>query len=112
MDEVTSLFPPLQVRQIISDFAVFIAVVVWVVVDVLARVDTPKLDVPNVFEHGVYTDRTTRNGSFLINPLGVCVCVCDHWEWILPYQPSRCVCARACVRACVCVCACMRVKNT
>ena len=56
----------------------FIAVVVWVVVDVLARVDTPKLEVPNVFEHGVYTDRTTRNGSFLINPLGVCVCVCVH----------------------------------
>ncbi len=58
----------LQIRHIFSDFAVFISVVVWVVVDVLARVDTPKLSVPNVFEHGVYTN---RNRSFLINPLGM-----------------------------------------
>ncbi len=53
--------------MILSDFAVFIAVVVWVVVDVLAKVDTPKLEVPNVFENGVYTQ---RNRSFFIDPLG------------------------------------------
>ncbi len=53
-----------------SDFAVFFSVVVWVVVDVLARVDTPKLEVPNVFEAGVYSH---PNRSFIINPLGMYV---------------------------------------
>lgn len=84
-----SLLSPLQIRHIISDFAVFIAVVVWVVVDILAMVDTPKLDVPNVFEHGVYTD-SSRNGSFIINPLGLYVCMRER------------------VRACVCLmCTCV-----
>ena len=39
----------------------------WVVVDILARVDTPKLEVANVFQEGVYSK---ENRSFLINPLG------------------------------------------
>lgn len=55
------------VRRVISDFAVFISVIVWVVVDILSRVDTPKLDVPNVFEDGLFAD--SRRG-FIINPLG------------------------------------------
>lgn len=57
----------LQIRTIFSDFAVFFSVVMWVVVDVLARVDTPKLEVPNVFESGVYSQ---ENRSFIVNPLG------------------------------------------
>ena len=51
-----------------SDFAVFFAVVVWVCVDVLARVNTPKLIVPNVFEHGIFT--MENRTSIFINPLG------------------------------------------
>ena len=57
-----------QIRHLFSDFGVFISVVVWVVVDVLAQVSTPKLKVPNVFERGVYS--TAVNRSFLIDPLG------------------------------------------
>ena len=36
-------------------------------IDVLAQIDTPKLEVPNVFKHGVYS---SENRSFIINPLG------------------------------------------
>lgn len=39
----------------------------WVVVDILAKVNTPKLEVANVFEEGVYSK---ENRSFFINPLG------------------------------------------
>lgn len=55
-------------RRIISEFAVFISVVVWVVVDVLAGVNTPKLEVPNVFTEGVFT--SPNRTSLFINPLG------------------------------------------
>ena len=51
-----------------SDFAVLFSVVVWVIVDFLSQVKTPKLDVPNVFETGVYT---LENRTFIINPLGM-----------------------------------------
>ena len=51
-----------------SDFAVFISVVVWVVVDVLAQVNTPKLAVNNVFEEGLFTQ--PNRTSIFINPLG------------------------------------------
>lgn len=52
-----------------SDFAVFISVVVWVVVDVLAQVNTPKLAVNNVFEEGLFTQ--ANRTSIFINPLGM-----------------------------------------
>jgi len=58
----------IQTRRIISDFAIFISVIVWVVVDVLAQVNTPKLDVPNVFQEGLFTD--DNRTSFIINPFG------------------------------------------
>ena len=56
-----------QVRHIISDFAVFIAVIVWVLIDILADVDTPKLIVPEIFSVGFYSN---PNRGFVINPLG------------------------------------------
>ena len=40
----------------------------WVVVDILAQVNTPKLDVPNVFQEGLFTD--ANRTSFIINPFG------------------------------------------
>ena len=57
----------MQVRRIISDFAVFIAVIVWVLIDILAHVDTPKLIVPEIFSVGFYSN---PNRGFVINPLG------------------------------------------
>ena len=57
-----------QIRRIVSDFAVFIAVMVWVLVDVLAQVDTPKPSIPNVFQKGVFTN---ENRTYVfIQPLG------------------------------------------
>lgn len=52
----------------VSDFAVFISVVVWVVVDILAQVNTPKLVVNNVFTEGLFTK--ANRTSLFINPLG------------------------------------------
>jgi hypothetical protein len=54
------------VRHVISDFAVFLAVIVWVTIDILAGIDTPKLIVPNVFVSGFYSS----DRGFIINPLG------------------------------------------
>ena len=51
-----------------SDFAVFISVVVWVVIDVLAQVNTPKLVVNNVFNEGLFTQ--PNRTSLFIDPLG------------------------------------------
>ena len=63
-----------QIRRVVSDFGVFIAVGVWVGVDFLADVDTPKLEVPNVFgEHFFTSPNRTR---LFISPLGT-VCVCS-----------------------------------
>ena len=50
----------------------FISVVVWVVVDVLAQVNTPKLAVNNVFEEGLFTQ--ANRTSIFINPLGMPAC--------------------------------------
>lgn len=59
--------PFFQVRHIISDFSVFIAVIVWVAIDILAGIDTPKLIVPDVFASGFYS---SPDRGFIINPLG------------------------------------------
>ena len=40
----------LQVRQILSDFAVLISIVVMVAIDILIGVATPKLEVPEKFQ--------------------------------------------------------------
>ena len=52
----------------VSDFAVFISVVVWVIVDILAQVNTPKLVVNNVFTEGLFTQ--PNRTSLFIHPLG------------------------------------------
>lgn len=57
-----------QVRRLVSDFAVFITVVVWVIVDILAQVNTPKLVVNNVFTDGLFTQ--ANRTSLFIHPLG------------------------------------------
>ena len=45
----------------------FLAVIVWVAIDILAAIDTPKLIVPNVFQSGFYSN---PDRGFIINPLG------------------------------------------
>ncbi len=49
----------LQVRKLISDFAIILAILIFCCVDALVGVDTPKLIVPSEFK--------------------VCVCVCVEW---------------------------------
>jgi hypothetical protein len=46
---------------------VFIAVIVWVLIDILADVNTPKLIVPEIFSVGFYSN---PDRGFVINPLG------------------------------------------
>ena len=41
----------------------------WVVVDLLVDIDTPKLIVPDVFSEGFYSN---PNRGFIINPVGKC----------------------------------------
>lgn len=54
---------PTQVRTLVADFAVFLAVVMWTGVDVWFGLDTPKLKVPNEF-------KPTRQGrGWLVIPL-------------------------------------------
>ncbi|KPP63765.1 hypothetical protein Z043_117950 [Scleropages formosus] len=55
---------PLQVRAIISDFAVFITIVTMVLVDYALGVQSPKLQVPNEFKP------TRDDRGWLVNPLG------------------------------------------
>ena len=70
-----------QIRRVVSDFGVFIAVCVWVGIDVLADVDTPKLEVPNVFTENFYT---SPNRTYLfIAPLGMCVFLEEVLLWPL-----------------------------
>lgn len=47
--ELTQVFS-LQVRSTISDFAVFLTIVVMVLIDYLVGVPSPKLHVPEKFE--------------------------------------------------------------
>lgn len=45
----SSIFPTF-VRQLVSDFAVLISIIVFVVVDILIGINTPKLRVPDKFQ--------------------------------------------------------------
>ena len=57
-----------QTRRIISDFAVLISVIVWVSINQLAAVpNIPELNVPDVLQDGLFTD---RNRSLIVNPFG------------------------------------------
>nr|QTE04366.1 electrogenic Na+-HCO3- cotransporter 1 [Tridacna squamosa] len=55
---------PTFVRQIISDFAVLISIIVMVGVDILVGIETPKLEVPDKFQPTRFKDR-----GWFINPV-------------------------------------------
>ncbi|XP_060637877.1 sodium bicarbonate cotransporter 3 isoform X6 [Anolis sagrei] len=60
----TKRYFPTKVRSTISDFAVFLTIVIMVIIDYLVGVPSPKLHVPEKFE-------PTRNDrGWLIDPLG------------------------------------------
>uniref|UniRef100_A0AAY4C9Y3 Anion exchange protein n=1 Tax=Denticeps clupeoides TaxID=299321 RepID=A0AAY4C9Y3_9TELE len=60
----TERYFPTKVRATISDFAVFLTIMVMVLVDFLMGIPTPKLHVPDRFEP------TSKNRGWLIDPLG------------------------------------------
>ncbi|XP_034560297.1 sodium bicarbonate cotransporter 3-like isoform X3 [Notolabrus celidotus] len=60
----TERYFPTKVRSTISDFAVFITIMIMVGVDYLMGIPSPKLDVPDRFEP------TSKNRGWLIGPLG------------------------------------------
>ncbi|CAK6965858.1 sodium bicarbonate cotransporter 3-like [Scomber scombrus] len=60
----TERYFPTRVRSTISDFAVFITIMVMVLVDYLMGIPSPKLNVPDRFEP------TSKNRGWLIDPLG------------------------------------------
>nr|XP_021335419.1 sodium-driven chloride bicarbonate exchanger isoform X4 [Danio rerio] len=60
----TSRYFPTKVRQIISDFAVFITIMTMVLIDYGLGVPSPKLQVPNVFKP------TRDDRGWIISPLG------------------------------------------
>ncbi|KAJ8354283.1 hypothetical protein SKAU_G00218500 [Synaphobranchus kaupii] len=55
---------PTKVRSTISDFAVFLTILVMVLIDYLVGIPSPKLSVPDRFEP------TSKNRGWLISPLG------------------------------------------
>ncbi|XP_074543603.1 sodium bicarbonate cotransporter 3-like isoform X7 [Halichoeres trimaculatus] len=60
----TERYFPTKVRSTISDFAVFITIMIMVVVDYLMGIPSPKLHVPDRFEP------TSKTRGWLIDPLG------------------------------------------
>ncbi|XP_031722237.1 sodium-driven chloride bicarbonate exchanger-like isoform X1 [Anarrhichthys ocellatus] len=60
----TERYFPTMVRSTISDFAVFITIMVMVLVDYLMGIPSPKLNVPDRFEP------TSKNRGWLMDPLG------------------------------------------
>ncbi|XP_070702631.1 sodium bicarbonate cotransporter 3-like isoform X2 [Pempheris klunzingeri] len=60
----TERYFPTKVRSTISDFAVFITIMIMVVVDYLMGIPSPKLNVPDRFEP------TSKNRGWLMDPLG------------------------------------------
>lgn len=67
----------MQVRQLISDFAVIIAIFSMTLLDYCADIPTPKLDVPSDFKP------TLSTRSWLIFPF------VDHfWWWIVAFFPA------------------------
>nr|XP_020041335.1 sodium bicarbonate cotransporter 3 isoform X5 [Castor canadensis] len=67
----TKRYFPTKVRSTISDFAVFLTIVVMVAIDYLVGVPSPKLHVPEKFEP------TDPNRGWIISPLG------DNAWWTL-----------------------------
>ncbi|XP_045168202.1 electrogenic sodium bicarbonate cotransporter 1-like isoform X6 [Mercenaria mercenaria] len=60
--KMTTIFPTF-VRQLISDFAVLLSIILFVVIDILVGINTPKLLVPEKFEP------TRSDRGWLINPI-------------------------------------------
>ncbi|XP_064203766.1 sodium bicarbonate cotransporter 3-like isoform X1 [Anguilla rostrata] len=60
----TERYFPTKVRSTISDFAVFLTIMIMVLVDYLVGVPSPKLNVPDRFEP------TSKHRGWLIDPLG------------------------------------------
>ncbi|KAI4889480.1 hypothetical protein NFI96_015240 [Prochilodus magdalenae] len=60
----TERYFPTKVRSTISDFAVFLTIMVMVLVDYLMGIPSPKLNVPDRFEP------TSKHRGWLISPLG------------------------------------------
>ncbi|XP_066547171.1 sodium bicarbonate cotransporter 3 isoform X1 [Amia ocellicauda] len=60
----TKRYFPTKVRSTISDFAVFLTILIMVVVDYLVGIPSPKLQVPDRFEP------TSKHRGWLIDPLG------------------------------------------
>ncbi|XP_016375620.1 sodium bicarbonate cotransporter 3-like [Sinocyclocheilus rhinocerous] len=67
----TKRYFPTKVRSSISDFAVFLTIMIMVLVDYLVGVPSPKLHVPDTFEP------TSKSRGWLISPLG------DNPTWTL-----------------------------
>jgi len=47
--KMTTIFPT-WIRQLISDFAVLLSIIIFVVIDILIGINTPKLNVPDKFQ--------------------------------------------------------------
>ncbi|KAK2830539.1 hypothetical protein Q5P01_018470 [Channa striata] len=60
----TERYFPTKVRSTISDFGVFITIMIMVVVDFLMGIPSPKLNVPDRFEP------TSKNRGWVMDPLG------------------------------------------
>uniref|UniRef100_A0A8C7NX14 Anion exchange protein n=1 Tax=Oncorhynchus mykiss TaxID=8022 RepID=A0A8C7NX14_ONCMY len=60
----TKLYFPTKVRSTISDFAVFLTIMIMVLVDYLVGIPSPKLNVPDRFQP------TSENRGWVISPLG------------------------------------------
>ncbi|XP_065515628.1 electroneutral sodium bicarbonate exchanger 1 isoform X2 [Lathamus discolor] len=60
----TSRYFPTRVRSTVSDFAVFLAIVVMVLIDFMVGIPSPKLHVPHMFKP------TRDDRGWLINPIG------------------------------------------
>ncbi|XP_072561778.1 sodium bicarbonate cotransporter 3-like isoform X8 [Paramormyrops kingsleyae] len=60
----TESYFPTKVRSTISDFAVFLTIMIMVAVDYLVGIPSPKLNVPDRFEP------TSKHRGWLIDPLG------------------------------------------
>ncbi|XP_063055660.1 sodium bicarbonate cotransporter 3 isoform X2 [Engraulis encrasicolus] len=67
----TKRYFPTKVRSTISDFAVFLTIMILVLVDYLLGIPSPKLNVPDTFEP------TSKHRGWLISPLG------DNPTWTL-----------------------------
>ncbi|NXL40404.1 S4A8 protein, partial [Glaucidium brasilianum] len=60
----TSYYVPTRVRSTVSDFAVFLTIVIMVLMDFMVGIPTPKLHVPHVFKP------TRDDHGWFINPIG------------------------------------------